>query len=254
MGSKLVYAGAVLLLFASVALAQEEDDLSFGITSDFFGKYIWRGQNLSDDPVYQLGGSMTWGKFTLGIWGNMDLTSYNDNSGRFSEVDYSLDFSDDLPGIEGVGYSVGVIYYDFPGTAVPDTTEVYWGLGFDVPLSPTVTVYHDVDEAQGTYVNVGLSHSIEKIGQLAEDIPVGMDIGMGIGWASSSYNNYYWGVDKSKMQDLSISVAFPFEAVGWSFTPSLNFVTLLSDDIRDTDAYRTESDYFFAGISMSKSF
>jgi uncharacterized protein (TIGR02001 family) len=255
MNSKLVYAGVVLLLFASVALAQEEeDDFGIDISSDFYGKYIWRGQNLSDDPVFQPGIGITWGKFSIGFWGNMDLTNINGNSGDFSEIDYSLDYSDDFPGIEGLSYSVGVIYYDFPGTAVPDTTEVYWGLGFDVLLSPTITVYHDVDEAEGTYVNLGLSHSFGTIAELCQGVPVGLEISSGIGWGSGSYNKYYWGTDQSKMQDLSFSVAFPVEMKSWTITPSLNYVTLLSDDIRDTDVYRTESDYFFAGVSISKSF
>lgn len=252
MGKRVLCAGVVLLLSAAAAAA-EDDAIGVEITADFYGKYIQRGQNLSDDPVFQPGLSLSWGKFTAGFWGNMDLTNINGNSGDFSEVDYSLDFSDDFPGIKGLSYSVGVIYYDFPGTAVPDTTEVYWGLGFDLPLSPTITVYHDLDEAEGTYVNLGFSHSIEEIAKLG-DAPVGMEIGAGLGWASGSYNKYYWGTEQSKMQDLTFSVAFPVELIGWTVTPSLNYVTLLSDDIRSTDAYSTDSDYFFAGVSMSKGF
>jgi hypothetical protein len=256
MKSNVLAAGLLLMLFASMAIA--EDDLSFEITSDFFGKYVWRGQLLNDDPVYQPGVSITKGKMTFGFWGNLDLTNINDRSGDFSELDYYFDFSDDFPGLKGVSYSVGVIYYDFPGAGamgsrIPDTTELYWGLQFDLPLSPSITVYHDLDEAEGTYVNLGFGHSIEEIAKLG-DTPVGMEISAGLGWASGSYNKYYWGTEQSKMQDLSFSVAFPTEAFGWTFTPSLNYVTLLSDDIRDTDAYSTDSDYFFVGISLSKSF
>ena len=32
-----------------------QDDVEFEFTSDFYGKYIWRGQNLDDDPVFQPG-------------------------------------------------------------------------------------------------------------------------------------------------------------------------------------------------------
>lgn len=73
------------------------------------------------------------------------------------------------------------------------------------------------------------------------------------GWGSASYNKYYWGTDQSKLNDLTFSVSFPVEIAGWSVTPSLNYVTLLSDDIRDTDAYGTDSDFFFVGVSLSKS-
>lgn len=251
-----------IVLFALVlAMPAEAKDngLSFEITSDFFSKYVWRGQLLNDDFVYQPGASMTTGPFTFGIWGNLDTTNYNDRSGDFSEVDYYFDYSADLPGFEGVSYSLGLIYYDFPGAGaaggrVPDTTELYWGLGFDLPLSPSITVYHDLDEAEGTYVNLGLSHSVEKVFEITPDLPVGLELSGGLGWASGSYNKYYWGTDQSKMQDLSISLSLPMEIGGWGVTPSFNYVTLLSDDIRDTDTYGTDSDFFFFGISLSKSF
>lgn len=236
-----------------------EDKIDFEITADYFGKYIWRGQNLNDDPVFQPGISATYGNFTTGIWGNLDLTNINDRSGDFFEIDYYLDWSDDLPGYEGVGYSVGVIYYDFPGsyadgTRVPDTTEVYWGLNFDLLLSPSIMVYHDVDEAEGTYISLAIGHSIEKIAELGPDTPVGMEIGASLGWADGSYNNYYWGTDQGKLQDLTFSVSFPMEIWDWTVAPSLNYITLLSDVIRDTDVYGTDGDFFFAGISLSKSF
>jgi hypothetical protein len=56
------------------------------------------------------------------------------------------------------------------------------------------------------------------------------------------------------LNDLAFSVSFPIEIAGWTVAPSLNYITLLSDDIRDTDVYGTDSDFFFAGISLSKSF
>ena len=243
---------SVLLLGGTMVFA--ENEIGFELTVDYFGKYIWRGQNLSDDPVFQPGLSMSYGNLTAGIWGNMDLRNINGNSGDFSEVDYSLDYSSTFADIEGVGYSVGVIYYDFPGTAVKDTTELYWGLNFDLPLSPSITVYHDVDEAEGSYVSLAFGHSIERIAELGPDIPIGMEIGTSLGWGSGSYNKYYWGTEQSKLQDLTFSLAFPMEIAGWSLTPSLNYVTLVSDDIRDTDVYGTDSDFFFAGVSLSKSF
>jgi len=248
----LIIGFSVLSLGNSVVFA--ENEVGFELTADYFGKYIWRGQNLSDDPVFQPGISISYGNLTAGIWGNMDLTNINGNSGDFSEMDYSLDYSSTFPGIEGVGYSVGVIYYDFPGTTTKDTTEVYWGLNFDLPLSPSITVYHDVDEAEGSYVSLAFGHSIERIAELGPDIPVGMEIGTSLGWGSASYNKYYWGTDQSKLQDLTFSVSFPMEIAGWTLSPSLNYITLVSDDIRDTDVYGTDSDFFFAGISLSKSF
>ena len=243
-----------MVMFVGNSLVFAEDEVGFELTTDFFGKYIWRGQILSDDPVFQPGLNISYGNLSVGVWGNMDLSNINGNSGDFSEMDYSFDYSSNIPGIEVVGYSVGVIYYDFPGTKVKDSTEVYWGLNLDIPLSPSVTVYHDVDEAEGTYVSLALGHSFEKIAELGPDIPIGMEIGTSLGWGSGSYNKYYWGTDQSKMQDLVFSVSFPVEIAGFTLSPSLNYIMLVSDDIRATDAYGTESDFFFAGVSLSKSF
>ena len=243
----------ILMSLTSIGVGQE-NSIEVSLTTDFMGKYIWRGQNLSDDPVFQPSVALGYESLTVSLWGNMDLTNINGNSGDFSELDYSIDYSDDLPGVEGVGYSVGLIYYDFPGTAVGDTTEIYWGLNFDLPLSPSITVYHDLDEAEGSYVSLALEHSVESIFELCPELPVGMDIGVSLGWGSGSYNKYYWGIDESKIQDLMFSISFPMEIGGWTVAPNMNYVTLVSDDIRDADVYGTSSDFFVAGISLSKSF
>jgi hypothetical protein len=250
---RFLFASCILLVF-STGVASSKDNIDYELTADYFSKYIWRGQNLDDDPVFQPSINASYESLTATIRGNLELTNINGNSGDFSEVDYSLDYSGKLSGIEGIGYSAGVIYYDFPGTETKDTTEVYGGLNLDFPLNPSVTVYRDIDEAEGSYISLGACHSIEKLIEISPGIPLGLDIGISLGWGSSSYNKYYWGTDQSKLNNLAFSVSFPFEIDGWSLVPSLNYVTLPSDDIRDTDAYGTDSDFFFAGISLFKSF
>ena len=199
------------VLFLSNSVTFAENDVGFESTFDYFGKYIWRGQNLSDDPVFQPGLSISYKNITAKIWGNMDLTNINGNSGDFSEIDYSFDYSDIFSVIKGVGYSVGVIYYDFPGTSIKETTEVYGGLNFDLPLSPSITIYHDADEVEGSYISLAFKHSVEKIAELGPDVPVGMEIGTSLGWGSGSYNEYYWGTDQSELQDFTLSVSFPIK-------------------------------------------
>lgn len=238
-----------LVYSSSLSLAAERID--FEITVDYFSKYVWRGQNLDDESVFQPGFSASYKGLAASIWGSLEMTSANGNSGEFTEIDYSVDYSGDFPGIEGLGYSVGMIYYDFPSTEFEDTTEIYWGFGFDLPLSPSVTVYHDVDEVDGSYVSLAFGHSIEKIAELSSDLPVGMDVGLSLGWGSSSYNKVYWGVNGGKMQDLTLLVGFPVGLSGWTLTPSINYVTLLNGTIRGSAA---DDDMFFAGVSLSKSF
>jgi hypothetical protein len=232
-----------------------DDVVEFGVSADFYGKYIWRGQNFNDDPAIQPSISAAYKGLTASLWGSFDTTNYNGNSGDFSELDYTLDYSAALPGCESIGYSVGLIYYDFPGSPVSDadTTEIYAGLSLDALLSPSVTIYRDVDECDGTYVSLGVGHSFEDVLDIGGTV-VGVDVGASLGWGSTLYNKCYWGANQSKLNDLVLSVSIPLEIGGWSIAPSLNYVTLVSDDIRATDAYDTASDYLFAGIGFSKSF
>lgn len=244
-----------LLAFVSGS-ALAEGDVEFEVTTDYYGKYIWRGQNLTDDPVVQPGASVSFAGFTASWWANIETTKVNGNNGEFTEHDWSLDYSGDVPGLEGIGYSVGVIYYVFPSVTPDDTTEVYWGFGFDLPLSPSITVYHDVDEAKGTYASLGLSHSIEKFAVVFNDIPVGLDLGASLGWANRTYNKYYWGstVNSNRFNDLAFSISFPFEIFGLSLTPSFNYVTLMDGRIAKSNMYNRDNAYFFAGISIAKGF
>lgn len=247
---------AVVLSVLSLlgTMARAEDAVGIDVSADFFGKYVWRGQNLNNSSVFQPGVGVTYGGFTGSVWGSLDMTASNDNRYDFTEYDFSIDYSAEVPGVDGVGFSVGSILYRFPSVTPSSTTEVYWGFNFDLPLSPSVTVYHDVDQADGTYVAFGVGHSFEEIFHLSPEMPVGMEIGASVGWADSDYNAFYWGVEESKLNDLTLSVSFPVEIAGWTVAPSVNYVTLLNSDIRQSDVYAKKSDYVFAGISLSKSF
>lgn len=244
----------LIILLSGTEMVCAEDVIVFELTADLFSKYIWRGQNLNDDPVFQPGLSIGYGGLTAIIWGSLELTNINGNDCDFTEVEYTLDYSGDFPFVSSAGYSVGLINYDFPNTMTKDTTELYWGLSFELPASPSITFYHDLDEAEGTYISLGVGHSVEKNVELWPSVPVGMEMGASIGWASGSYNKYYWTTDQSKLQDITISASFPLELLGWTMTPSLRYVTLVSNDIRDTDTYGTDSDFFLAGVSFSKRF
>lgn len=247
-------AALMLLVISSGFAVAEESGVEFGISADFYSKYIWRGQNLNDDYAFQPGVSASFAGFTAAVWGSLDMTDYGDNSGEFTEIDYSLDYTADMPGIEGLSYYLGVINYHFP-SIVGDTTEVYWGLALDVPLSPSVTVYHDIDQIEGTYASFAIGHDFGTVFEFAEDVGVGMDFSASLGLGDDDYNAGYWGdTENAGLNDLMLSVSFPFEIAGFSVSPSLNYVTLVDGGIASTDAYSQSSDYFFTGISLSKSF
>jgi hypothetical protein len=250
---KMAFVIVVVELCGSMSVFSQEK-FGVGVSADFYEKYIWRGQNLVDDWVFQPSASVSYMGFTGKAWGNLDLTNVNNYSGEFTEVDLSLDYTGQFPGMDILSYSLGFIYYDFPFTGgADDTWELYWGLALDVLLNPSVRVYHDVDEADGgAYVSTGVGHSFENVIELAPEVTVGVDLAASWGWGNSSYNKVYWGVNGSKAQDMVLSASFPIGRGTWKLSPSVNYVSLLSDDIRNANT--KGSDNLFGGISLSTSF
>jgi len=239
----------VAALFGMSTVSWAEGDVTVGVGADFMSKYVWRGQNLVDDWVVQPGVSVGYQGLTASIWGNSDMTGDSADDWEITELDYTIDYSGTVPGMESLGYSVGAIYYYFPGGDA--TTELYWGFNLDVPASPSVTVYHDIDEADGMYVSLGVGHSIEA----TDELPVGIDLGASLGWGDSGYNEFYWGSTVgSELNDLVLSAAFPFEVAGVSVTPSVSYIALLGSDVKDSDAYDTDNSIVVVGIGFAKEF
>jgi hypothetical protein len=239
---------AASLCVSSLGLAGEEDGVSVGVAADLFSKYVWRGQNLVDDWVLQPGASVGYKGFTGSVWGDMDLTGETVDDGEFNEIDYAIDYSNTLPGLDILGYSVGMIYYDFPNTDFDATSEVYGGLTADVPLSPTIRAYYDFDEIDGAYVQLSAGHTIEKITQWREDCYCDAALGASLGYGSSGYNDGYFGVDDAALNDLTLSAGLPICLGPLTIRPSVAYSTMLDDDIRTATA---KSDNFWGGISAS---
>jgi hypothetical protein len=250
-----VIAMACYLSAVCLPVFAEGDDLSFDFTADFYSKYVWRGQLLNDDLVFQPSISDYYKEFTANIWGNVDTTDYGGNNGEFTEYDLSLDYSNKFSEEGKIGYSVGVIHYHFPSFSETDTTEIYWGFNFDMPLNPAIKVYHSLGNYNGTYVNFGIGHTFEKIMEWGKDRYCDLQWGASIGWANGTYNKDYWGIDTAMLNDLAFTISLPVSlGNGWSVIPSLNYVILIDGRIRDFDTYSTSSNYFFTGVSISKSF
>jgi len=190
----------------------------------------------------------------------MNLSSIHDNRNKFSELDYAIDYTDAIPGTEGLKYSVGSIYYDFPtqrlsdGTHVPPTTEIYGGLSIAIPyLDPSFKIYRDVQTWNGTYYTLAIGHTFEK-NTFNSNCSGCLCVGASVGYGDATYNKYYWGYNSDAFNDLTTSISYPITIDSWTLKPSLNYVTLLDNNLRDSDFYQTSSDYFFAGLSLSTTF
>jgi len=249
----------VSLIVAGQASALE--DVAVDVSIDYAGKYIWRGQALTDDPVVQPSVTLSKDKLSLNIWGSMDTTNWNSSnykdSGEFREIDYTLDYTDALPGVDGATYSAGFIYYSFPtvSNTADATSELYAGVGFDCVLSPTATLYYDVDEVGGFYASFGISHSLDisELG-LSEDMINSLDLSATLGYADRKYNNDYWSNSVDAINDLVISATIPVKLCSnATLNASCNYVSLLDSSIK-RNATSQKSDYVYGSIGVAMSF
>jgi len=229
------------------------------ITVDYVSAYVWRGQVLNSAAVIQPGMTVeTPVGLSLNAWGNMDATKKNEKGGKFNEIDltanYSVPVGEDMP----VALDLGVINYTFPylkedvDGGADETTEIYASLGFDVVTAPALTVYRDVDNVNGTYINFGLGHSLELTEVAA------LDLGASIGWADSSYNKAYFGdeADKAGFNDLNLSVGVSY-AVTEEITMGVagTYTRLMESKVRDAgEAAYGYKDHYYGGLSMAYAF
>jgi hypothetical protein len=232
--------------------------------------YVWRGQVLNNEMVAQPAGTVTKGRLSFNVWGNFNLTDVTTEQPEFTEIDLTLIWS----GKAGhMGYSAGVVEYLFPhqtvmteeevivngqasvqqrGIAYPGTREITVGVSLpDLPVAPTVTLYYDVDEANSLYaiVSAGWSQKFIK-----EAVTVSLNVSAA--YAMEDYNAFYFGVEQAGWNDLATGLTATFAPVEWlSVTPSVQYVMLLDDDIRDgAEGIYADKDQVVWGVKLSVAF
>jgi hypothetical protein len=244
---------AICLLVCSPMCVSGYAKINYALNADFMSKYIWRGQNLNNRSVFQPSFSISDYGFTGSIWGNQDLTGVNNHSGEFTEFDYSLDYTCIIPAIDWLSGSAGIIYYTFPNTHSAGTTEVYGGLSLvNMPLTPSIKIYRDVDELKGTYYQFSIGHTFEKIAVWSKKCHCGLSLGASIGYGNSEYNKGYFGtVNGGNINDFTLTVGLPFCFGDWTVRPNINYSTMLCNSIRSAT---NRSDNLRTGMSISRGF
>ncbi len=246
-----------LITMAVPALAMGPVDVSADLALN--SKYVWRGMTATDDIVLQPGFSANLLGFGVGFWGNMDLSDYNGNEWEFNEMDYILTYEMALPMIS---LSAGLIYYDFPNSDADGTTELYLSAASSVLLSPSLTVYQDIDNIKGAYWEASVSHGMPLFPM------ANLDFKGTLGLGSKGYLAGYFGVIPSidnpleianftgaSMSDFTFSVRMPYHAMPFiTITPAVTYSTLLGDAKDSAAGFERNEDAFFAGVTASFSF
>jgi hypothetical protein len=256
------------------AWAAEEDKVTGEAAVSVLSAYIWRGQELTrHSVVVQPSATVVYKGFTANIWGNLDTRPYSATEDRpsanFTETDVTLSY---LRKFDIVQVGAGYIYYGLAAApGVPDlldSQEIFVSVGLDTILSPTLTVYKEIDHYHQWYALLGISHTFalhEKIGlKLAatasylksEDETTYPKFDSNALPTTDKFNNFHDG---------TFSVSWPIAVTGYlAITPMLSYVFPLSDDAKNEmkgrglkgaiDPSGKDSAFLYGGITASFTF
>jgi hypothetical protein len=216
---------------------------TFGVDLDLFSSYVWRGLTLTNKPVLEPG---VWVSFpagnasiTAGGWANIDIGQYDDASDisesggtsafNLAEFDPYAEVSFPVGNATLTGGVTGYIYpNDDPGlTSDFNTWELYGKAGLDVPLSPELSIYYDIDKINGAYIEGNISHS------LAASERVSIDLGATAGFSAGQDADLddlgtpqadFFNFAENGFTHLDLSAGVPFTVGVFSLTPVLHFV------------------------------
>ncbi len=244
---KSLLSALILVMLISTALpALALGPLDANADLAFMSKYVWRGMIANPESVLQPALSASFLGFGVGFWGNMDMTDFYDSSGEFTEIDWMASYGFSLPLFS---FETGFIYYDFPTSDAPATSEFYVTGSVSVLLSPSLSIYYDFQEVDGTYVNAAISHGIGMGPELE------LELGASLGYGDSSYNQSYFELDGSSMTDFLFTATVPFELIPFfTVTPGVYYSTHVGDVKDMTESHDSETDAFFYGLTASFAF
>lgn len=243
---------AVILAGSMVNVRAEEGERPTASADiSVLSKYVWRGYELNDDSlVLQPSVTVGYKGFSLNLWGNLDSDLVGTDKAEWTETDMTLAYDWAFgPLSMGVGY----IYYAVKNAN--DTQELYLSAGLDVLLSPTLTIYRDISEFPGWYLNLGISHAF----QLPHDIT--LDLACSAGYYYSDDDDFVEvGITKKyrSLHDGLISAGLTIPVGEYiTVSPAISYSFPLSsraDDLLKDASYSNDSSFLFGGVTLSIAF
>jgi hypothetical protein len=268
-----VVGASIAALVAATETAAAQTTL--GWDAAVFSSYVWRGLTYTNKPVLQpdLYLTIPLGKasFTAGGWANIDIAKYDGSTDlsesggasafNVAEFDWWGEFG--IPAGKAT-LTAGATGYLFPNKASSckvgpcftkdiNTTEVYGKVALDVPLSPKVSAYYDVDKVKGLYVEGSISHGF----------PVGpktLTLGALAGWTGGqevSTKDKSANFADNGLTHVDLSASMAFSAGSLSITPSIHGVITGDDFTKVTKSNALDTGFkVWGGVSIgwSKAF
>jgi uncharacterized protein (TIGR02001 family) len=233
----LILALSLALSGASVPAARAAD-VSYDLA--FNSAYIWRGITFTDGAVFQPSVTTSHDSgFSFNVWGNMDLDDVNGLGGEFQETDLTVAYG---WGNDAISAEIGLIEYLFPNGVGAGTREVYFSLGFEVPLAPTVSIYYDFDEVDDYYASFGVEYGNELSGGWS------YALGALAGYAGDKFAAVAGGTDAGFFNG-EVNLTLSYEQDNWS---AGGFVAYT--DTLDSKVLPDQPVDFYGGVFLGLSF
>ncbi|HOJ70701.1 MAG TPA: hypothetical protein PLR38_02560 [Syntrophorhabdaceae bacterium] len=166
-----------LIFFPQISQGEQAKDVTGSVALATYNQYIFRGYEIGKSSlVIQPSMTVSLKGFSATLWGNMDTNQRNTRTATFNqefkkgwnETDLTLSYTHEIKNLSITG---GYIYY---GTKYADETEeVFVALSYKTIANPTITVYRDIANYKGTYINLGLSHSFPIYKKMTIDLASG---------------------------------------------------------------------------------
>jgi len=274
---------------AEAAKPAEEERPTGEIAVSAMSQYIWRGYELSRNSiVVQPSATIAYKGFSANVWGNIDTKPYyagtqadKSYGSAWTETDFTLSYTKTI-GIVNVGG--GYIYYglnslnkDAPDRA--DAQEIFLTVGLNTILSPTLTVYKEVDHYHNWYFLLGISHIFEfnkvvslklaanasyLLSEYADATLFNAGAGYG-GYPKFDSNSQATDEKFSNFHDGTVSASLPLKVAPYiTVTPIISYTFPLSNDARyemrgqgmkgSELASDRESSFIYGGMTVSLSF
>jgi len=254
----IILVGFFMLIFGSANVWAEEEIPTASADVAILSKYIWRGQELSRDSiVIQPSMTVSYMGFSGNLWGNLDTDQYkSDEDHNWNETDFTLSYG---KGFGMLSAEAGYIYYALDGC--DDTQEIFLTLGLDTILSPSLTVYKDIDSYSHWYFLLGISHAFEITER------VSLELSGSVSYLLSKDEDDYpeinngvpTGDEFENFHDGVISASLPIAVVKYiTITPTVSYTFPLSSDASDEMEWRSfkgdDDNFVYGGVIVSMAF
>ena len=257
MPRKTTFLVVILLGLICTAAQAQEKEWYFTADSTIVSQYVWHGIVFNNEPVWQPYLEFGINGLSVNLWFNYELTDnliYPDGPGEheFTEADWTITYAG---AVEGITYSIGFLNYNYVNTGINSTSEIFFSLGLDNEFAPTVTVYRDIDQAEGLYAKMReiqqVTPSRLQASSMMVTLPMMVTLSLfsSFGYGDNDHNKHYWGLDEDIALDLLISGSLSIALnENWSITPVAYFTSVFTEEIRDVVE---DPDNFIASVSLT---